>query len=99
MPASLTEVVALAAAWCLGRQVCQRWRAVCATMQAVTIDLSWARIGPHWRGSRSNPLTDAGLAAILGRFHSVHTVRLESCNQVSDMCLTRQGGSDLSPTL
>ena len=56
-------------------------------MNRVAVDVSWATSGAG--GRASNPLTDAGLAAIVGRFRSVHTARLQHCTLVTDAGLGR----------
>ena len=57
-------------------------------MPAVTLDVSWATIEQGVAGG-DNPLTDAGLAAMVARFRSVHTVRLQHCKLVTDAGIER----------
>ena len=69
--------------------VCRRWREVCAEMMpAVCLDVGWmTTLG--WSGYPMNPLTDAGLTAIAGRFRIAQGAQLRDCTQVTDVGIER----------
>ena len=63
--------------------VCKRWQGLCAElMPPVNLDVGWATTGPEW--APQNPLTDAGLTALAGRFRIVQGAELHACHELTD---------------